>query len=44
LLGLSGAREMANQLLQEALDSLAPLGEEAGRLRELAVYVVGRSR
>lgn len=43
LLGLGGAREMATQLLQDALDSLASLGGEARHLRDLAVYVVGRS-
>jgi farnesyl diphosphate synthase len=43
LLGLEGAREMASQLLEQALESLAGLGEDAQQLRELAVYVVGRT-
>lgn len=44
LLGLHGAREMAAQLLEEALENIAPFGDEATPLRSLALYVVGRSR
>ena len=44
LLGLDGAREMADRLLQEALDALAGFGAEADNLRQLALYIVKRER
>ena len=44
LLGLDGAREMAGQLLEDALSSLEPFDEAAAPLRALALYVVGRTR
>jgi len=43
LLGLGGARDMARQLFQEALDSIADLGEDADTLRDLARYIAQRS-
>jgi farnesyl diphosphate synthase len=43
LLGLDGAREMATRLLEQALESIANLGEDASHLRQLALYVVGRT-
>ncbi|MCX7192516.1 MAG: polyprenyl synthetase family protein [Proteobacteria bacterium] len=42
LLGVAAAREMAQHLHREALDSLAELGDEAQRLRELADFIVQR--
>ena len=42
LLGLEGARRQARRLIDEALESLAPLGPEADQLRHLAHYVVRR--
>ncbi len=42
LLGLQGAKEMAQRLHQEALESLAEFGETARRLRELADFIVLR--
>jgi len=44
LLGLDGAREMADQLLNEALQNLQDFGEKAEPLRQLANYIVGRKR
>jgi farnesyl diphosphate synthase len=41
-LGLSRARELAAQLRDDALQSLQPLGEAAGRLREIAEYIIAR--
>ena len=43
LIGLEGAREKAHQLHQEAQDALAPFGEQAQPLRELATYIISRS-
>jgi len=43
LLGMNGARDMATQLFEEALDSIRSLGEDADSLRDLARYIVGRS-
>lgn len=43
LLGLEDAREMAGRLLEDALASIATFGREANPLRELALYIVGRS-
>ncbi|MDO8310847.1 MAG: polyprenyl synthetase family protein [Sideroxyarcus sp.] len=42
LLGLQGAKEMAQRLHREALESLAEFGETARRLRELADFIVLR--
>jgi geranylgeranyl pyrophosphate synthase len=42
LLGLDGARDMAQQLLEEALDNLSSFGGKATPLRQLATYIVGR--
>jgi geranylgeranyl pyrophosphate synthase len=41
--GLEAARAMAAHHRDEALAALAPLGEQAGHLRELAYYVVSRN-
>jgi len=43
LLGLQGARDTAEQLLTEALDSLSEMDEKADPLRWIANYIVGRS-
>ncbi len=42
LMGIHAAREMAKNLHQEALEALAKFGAEAGRLRELADFIVLR--
>jgi farnesyl diphosphate synthase len=42
LLGLQGAREMAQRLHREALESLNEFGDSAQRLRELADFIVLR--
>ncbi|HEY4698626.1 MAG TPA: farnesyl diphosphate synthase [Gallionella sp.] len=42
LLGIQGARTMAQQLHREALESLAGFGDAAQRLRELADFIVLR--
>jgi len=42
LLGLDGARQKAHELIQEALEALAPLDGRAVQLRNLARYVVER--
>ena len=42
LLGLGAAQQLANDMLDEALSLLAPLGPPAQRLRELAQYIVHR--
>ncbi len=42
LLGVAAAREMANNLHREALESLAEFGDAAQRLRELADFIVLR--
>jgi farnesyl diphosphate synthase len=44
VLGLAAARALAGQLHDEALSALAPLGGRARRLRELADFIVGRTR
>ncbi len=43
LLGLQGARDTAEQLLTEALDSLSGMDAKADPLRWIANYIVGRS-
>ncbi|MDO8810423.1 MAG: polyprenyl synthetase family protein [Gallionella sp.] len=42
LLGIQGARNMAQRLHREALETLAGFGESAQRLRELADFIVLR--
>ncbi len=42
LLGIQGARDMAQRLHREALESLAEFGDAAQRLRELADFIVLR--
>ena len=44
LMGLDAARQRADELLQEAMDSLAGLAEGADPLRWIASYVVERIR
>jgi len=43
LLGLAGAREKAEELCVEALNSLEPLGDAAEHLRWVANYIIGRN-
>lgn len=43
ILGLQQAKQLANMLYQAAIDVLAPYGEKAQRLRELAVFITQRS-
>lgn len=43
LMGLAGARDFAQALKQNALCELEAFGERAGRLRELANYILARS-
>lgn len=43
LLGLDGAKTKLAQLHQDALEALAPFGDEASELRALADYIVQRS-
>lgn len=43
LLGLDGARLLAQELMEEAMVALQPLGRAAGPLREIARYIVDRS-
>lgn len=43
LLGLSGAREKAQELLDESLDSLVDFDEKADYLRQLAHFIIGRN-
>jgi farnesyl diphosphate synthase len=42
LLGIQGARDMAQRLHREALETLAEFGDSAQRLRELANFIVLR--
>jgi farnesyl diphosphate synthase len=44
LLGLDGARAFAQELREDALAALAPLGEAGSRLAELADFIVLRDR
>ncbi|MCI2810026.1 polyprenyl synthetase family protein [Eoetvoesiella caeni] len=44
LLGLEGSRELLVVLRQEAQTALLPLGQAAGRLLEVADFIVGRDR
>ncbi len=42
LVGMDEAKRMARDLHQEALDSLAPLGEAGQPLRDIAEYIINR--
>ncbi len=42
LLGLEGAQQKAQQLHQQALDALVPLGSAATRLQDIAHYIIDR--
>ncbi|MBI5430779.1 MAG: polyprenyl synthetase family protein [Nitrosomonadales bacterium] len=42
MLGIQGARDMAQRLHRDALDTLAGFGDEARRLRELADFIILR--
>ncbi len=42
LLGLSGAKQKAQELHEQALESLSSLGEEADLLRDLSLYIIQR--
>jgi len=44
LLGLEGAREEASTLLESAIEHLSGFGNNAGRLEQLAHYIVERDR
>ncbi|HUJ01505.1 MAG TPA: polyprenyl synthetase family protein, partial [Usitatibacter sp.] len=44
LMSLSEARSLAQDLLAEAREALAPFAERATRLREIADFIVGRRR
>jgi farnesyl diphosphate synthase len=44
LLGLPQAKQLAEDLLAQALEVLEPFGEPSRRLRELAEFIVRRSR
>ncbi|MGB3275463.1 MAG: polyprenyl synthetase family protein, partial [Castellaniella sp.] len=43
IMGLEGSRELLDSLREQAYIALLPLGPSAGRLRELADYIIGRS-
>ncbi|GAN69068.1 polyprenyl synthetase family protein [Acetobacter orleanensis] len=42
LLGIEGARAEAERMAKSAIEDLAPFGEQADRLRDLAYYVIER--
>ncbi len=42
LLGLDGAKQAARETLDEALSHLEDFGEEAGMLRQIAIYIIER--
>ncbi len=42
LLGLSGAKEKAQELHQQAIESLSSFGSEADLLRDLSLYIIQR--
>lgn len=44
LLGLTGAKQAASDLYDEAMDSIQPLGERAEMLRWVADYIVNRNK
>lgn len=43
ILGLSQAKQLANELYEAAMSALTPYGEKAQRLRELAAFIMQRS-
>jgi farnesyl diphosphate synthase len=43
LLGLSGAKQKAQELHEKALDSLSGFGKEADLLRDLSLYIIQRN-
>jgi len=43
LLGLSGAKQKAQELHEKALDSLSIFGQEADLLRDLSLYIIQRT-
>ena len=43
LLGLEGAKQAAQELLEDALNCLSDFGDEAGMLRRIARYIVERN-
>ena len=43
LLGLEGAKQAAQELLEDALNCLSDFGDEAGKLRQIANYIVERN-
>jgi geranylgeranyl pyrophosphate synthase len=42
LLGLSGAKQKAQELHEQAIDSLGIFGKEADLLRDLSLYIIQR--
>ncbi|HEX4333234.1 MAG TPA: farnesyl diphosphate synthase [Usitatibacter sp.] len=44
LMGLGDARRFAGELLKDAEEAIAPFGERARRLREIASFIVNRRR
>jgi farnesyl diphosphate synthase len=44
VLGIVDARSFADELLEDAVDALQPLGGKGRRLEELARYIVARDR
>lgn len=42
MLGMQGAHDAANQALEQALESIAPFGDSAATLRELANFMISR--
>jgi farnesyl diphosphate synthase len=44
LLGLAGAKQRARELHEQALESLRPLGDNAGLLANLAGYIIDRTQ
>ena len=44
VLGIVDARSFADELLEDAITALEPLGEKGGRLEELARFIVARDR
>lgn len=43
ILGLDSAKQLANQLYEVAIDAIAPFGDNAKRLRELANFILQRN-
>ena len=43
LLGMAGAKQKAQELHEQAVESLAGFGEEADLLRELSLYIIERT-